>query len=253
MPSLRTNPALQVHASKTEALDEPLSIAEFTGHRAHAVVESLLNRPLWQEMHAVPPCWMRVSVVEPAAQMSQLTWPLSLWYVPVEQKEHATVEASLNLPAEHESQLVWPLLLWNCPAGQDAHSIADVLLYCPATHAVHAVALVLLSVFVTEPAAHNAHADVDALLNLPERHGVQLVAPVDARLSVVEPALHAEHREVRSPDPPSAQQRSHNLGVLHSPANSLRASAKPGCYESTPPVADRVALTRHDALQFAGL
>jgi hypothetical protein len=156
---------------------ERVFVTEPATQTTHAAVGAELNRPAAHAVHAVAPVATSMFVTDPGA--------------------HGTHELRL-LVGEY------------CPAAHWAHGAVDAALDWPAGHAVHAVAPVVLSAFVTEPAAHGtqapkpldaaywpgthwAHATVATALDWPAGHAVHAVAPVLLSAFVIEPAVHTIH------------------------------------------------------------
>jgi len=123
---------------------------------AHAVVETVENRPDAHAVHVVPDVLASVSVTEPAAQAMQSDSPIAA--------------AAEYLPAAHPMQSVCSSL----PADE----------YLPAPQSMQSAASSLPLVSMYFPTAQSMHAAVEAVLYLPAAHGVQLVPPPLASVSV---------------------------------------------------------------------
>ena len=82
--------------------------------------------------------------------------------------------------------------------SQSVHDVTfDVVEYVPTAHAVHALAPVMVPVFVMDPAPQSVHdATFDAVEYLPAAHALHVVAPAAVPVLVIEPATHSEQNDL---------------------------------------------------------
>ena len=84
-------------------------------------------------------------------------------------------------------------------ASQLAQVVWESALNLATAQALHVVAPVLVSAFVTEPAGQGTQAVVEAELYFPASQAVQVLPLVAVNMSVTEPGAQAEHAVPSAP------------------------------------------------------